>query len=278
MRGLAGKSVVITGAGRRRGLGEGIAARFVEEGCNVLIADLDRPDGEAFPEHGVPAPSEMDAVARDLRALGTGRVETFVCDVRDEGQVAAMVDHAATAFGSVDVLINNAGVGYLMSPVVDTSADDWDVVLGVNLKGTFLATKYAARQMIAQGRGGRIINISSQGGKSGFPHASAYVSSKHGVIGFTRSVAIELGPHGITVNAVCPNHVTTGLGSWQNDYFSALLGQTLDEYLAGMRSRIPMGRTGLPSDIAAACAFLASEDGQYISGDALNVSGGEETH
>jgi meso-butanediol dehydrogenase/(S,S)-butanediol dehydrogenase/diacetyl reductase len=91
-------------------------------------------------------------------------------------------------------------------------------------------------------------------------------------------VAIELGPHGITVNAVCPNHVTTGLGSWQNDYFSALLGQTLDEYLAGMRSRIPMGRTGLPSDIAAACAFLASEDGQYISGDALNVSGGEETH
>lgn len=278
MRGLTGKSVIITGAGRHRGLGEGIAARFVEEGCNVLIADLDRPRGDAFPEHGVPAESEMDAVAADLRAKGPGQVATFVCDVRDEAQVAAMVEHAVSAFGGVDVLVNNAGVGYLMSPVVDTDADDWDVVLDVNLKGTFLATKHAARRMIAQGRGGRIINISSQGGKSGFPHASAYVSSKHGVIGFTRSVAIELGPHGITVNAVCPNHVTTGLGSWQNEYFSELLGQTLDEYLAGMRSRIPMGRTGLPSDIAAACAFLASDDGGYISGDALNVSGGEETH
>jgi meso-butanediol dehydrogenase/(S,S)-butanediol dehydrogenase/diacetyl reductase len=175
-------------------------------------------------------------------------------------------------------LVNNAGIGYLMSPVVETSEADWDVVLGVNLKGTFLATKHAAKQMIAQGRGGRIINISSQGGKSGFPHASAYVSSKHGVIGFTRSVAIELGPHGITVNAVCPNHVTTGLGAWQNQYFSALMGQTEEEYLAAMRSRIPLGRTGRPEDIAAACVYLASDDGAYISGDALNVSGGEETH
>jgi NAD(P)-dependent dehydrogenase (short-subunit alcohol dehydrogenase family) len=132
--------------------------------------------------------------------------------------------------------------------------------------------------MIAQNTGGRIINISSQGGKSGFPHASAYVSSKHGVIGFTRAVAIELGSHGITVNAVCPNHVTTGLGSWQNDYLSKLLGLTLDEYMSAMKGRIPLGRTGLPSDIGNACAFLASEDARYITGESMNVSGGEETH
>ncbi len=278
MRGIEGKSVIVTGAGRRLGLGEGIARRFVEEGANVLIADLDRPSGEHFPEHGVPALTEMEQVVADLRALDRGRVDSAICDVRDEQQVEAAVDQAVEVFGGVDVVINNAGIGYLMSPIVDTSLEDFEVVLDVNLVGTFLTTKHAGRRMIAQGRGGRIINISSQGGKSGFPHAGAYVSSKHAVIGFTRTAAIEFGPHGITVNAVCPNHVTTGLGSWQNEYFSKLLGQTLDEYMEGMRSRIPMGRNGTPGDIAAACVFLASDDGEYISGDALNVSGGEETH
>lgn len=278
MRGLAGKTVVITGAGRHRGLGEGIARRFVEEGSNVVIGDLDRPSGKHFPEHGVPAPTEREEVAAELTRIGPGRCVSFPADVRSATEVKALMEAAVAEFGGIDVLVNNAGVGYLMSPVVETDEEDWDIVLDVNLKGTFLATKYAAQRMIEQGRGGRIINISSQGGKSGFPHASAYVSSKHGVIGFTRSVAIELGPHGITVNAVCPNHVTTGLGAWQNQYFSALMGQTEEEYLAAMRGRIPLGRTGRPEDIAAACCFLASDDGAYISGDALNVSGGEETH
>lgn len=278
MRGLAGKTVVITGAGRRRGLGEGIARRFIAEGANVVIADLDRPSGEQFPDHGVPAPTEMESIAADLSAMGPGRAISVVCDVRSEADIQVVVNAAVGSFGGVDVLINNAGVGYLMSPIVDTDLSDWDVVVGVNLTGTFLATKHAGRQMIEQGLGGRIINISSQGGKSGFPHAGAYVSSKHAVIGFTRTAAIEFGPHDITVNAVCPNHVTTGLGSWQNEYFSQLLGQTLDEYMDGMRSRIPLGRNGLPDDIAAACAFLASDDAAYISGDMLNVSGGEETH
>lgn len=278
MRGLTAKTVLITGAGRRKGLGEGIARRFVTEGANVVIADLDRPSGEQFPDHGVPAPTEMQSIVEELSALGPGQAVSVVCDVRSESDVQAAVAAAVETFGGVDVLINNAGVGYLMSPIVDTDLSDWDVVIGVNLTGTFLATKHAGRQMIKQGRGGRIINISSQGGKSGFPHAGAYVSSKHAVIGFTRTAAIEFGSHDITVNAVCPNHVTTGLGSWQNEYFSRLLGQTLDEYMDGMRSRIPLGRNGLPEDIAAACAFLASDDASYISGDALNVSGGEETH
>ncbi len=165
-----------------------------------------------------------------------------------------------------------------MAPVHEISTEDWDAVLDVNLKGTFLSTKHAAKQMIAQGHGGRIINISSQGGKTGFPHASAYVSSKHGIVGLTRAAAIDLGPHGITVNAVCPNHVTTGLGAWQNEYFAALSGQTEEQYLDSMRSRIPLGRTGTPDDIAKACLFLASDQAAYITGEAMNVSGGEETH
>ncbi len=132
--------------------------------------------------------------------------------------------------------------------------------------------------MVARGRGGRIVNIASQAAKSGCPHAAAYCASKHGLVGLTRVAAIEFAPHAITVNAICPNHVTTGLGAWQNEYFAKLLGKSVDQTLADMKARIPLGRPGLPSDTAAACAFLCSEQAPYITGEAMNVSGGEEVH
>lgn len=275
---LSSRTAVVTGAGRHGGLGQGIAATLVRAGANVVVSDLGHVDGERFPEHGVGTTDELGQVASELRALGGGEIETAVCDVREESQMRALVARAVERFGSIDIQVNNAGVGYLMSPVQEIDETDWDTVLDVNLKGTFLGTKHAAREMIAQGHGGRIINISSQGGKSGFPHASAYVSSKHGIVGLTRAAAIDLGPHGITVNAVCPNHVTTGLGAWQNEYFSAVLGQSEEDYLAAMRGRIPLGRNGTPEDIAQACLFLASPLADYITGEAMNVSGGEETH
>lgn len=152
----------------------------------------------------------------------------------------------------------------------EVAAEERDVVLGVNLRGRFLCAKHIGRQLIAQGRGGRIVDISSQGGTSGFPYASAYAASKHGVIGFTRSVATELGSHRVTVNAIRPNHVTTGLGFWQNDFFSKALGLTHEEHMTAMRSRDPLGRPGLPDDIAKACAWLCSEQAGYVTG--------EETH
>ncbi len=132
--------------------------------------------------------------------------------------------------------------------------------------------------MIEQGRGGRVVNIASQAAKSGFPFAAAYCSSKHGMVGLTRVSAIELGQHGITVNAICPNHITTGLGAWQNEYFSDALGLTLEQYMDAMRSRIPLGRPGLTDDIAKACAYLCSDEAVYVTGEAINVSGGEEMH
>ena len=132
--------------------------------------------------------------------------------------------------------------------------------------------------MINGGQGGRVINIASQAAKSGFAFASAYTASKHGLLGFTRSAALELGEHGITVNAVCPNHVTTGLGAWQNDFMRKARGQKMEEYMAVMRARIPLGRLGLPKDTANAVAFLCSEQANYITGEAMNVSGGEEYH
>jgi len=133
--------------------------------------------------------------------------------------------------------------------------------------------------MIKQGGGGRVINIASQAAKSGHTHMAAYTASKHGMIGLTRSAALELGPHGITVNAICPNHVTTGLGRQQNEYFARFRGfANVEDYLQDMRARIPMRRVGLQSDTAQACAFLCSSAADYITGEAMNVSGGVEMH
>ncbi|MEI7944993.1 MAG: SDR family NAD(P)-dependent oxidoreductase, partial [Actinomycetes bacterium] len=193
MSSFVGKTLVITGSGRRAGLGEGIAQKFASMGANVVIGDIGKTQGEQFPEHGVATASEMELLAQDLEKLGPGKMRSFTCDVRVESQVEALIAYAVKECGSVDILINNAGIGYLMSPIVDTKEENWDAVLDVNLKGTFLVTKHAARQMIAQGRGGRIINIASQAAKSGFPHAAAYVSSKHALIGFTRTASIEMG-------------------------------------------------------------------------------------
>lgn len=276
MNGLAGKVAVCTGSGRRDGLGAEILRRLAAEGCKVVVSDLGSPDG-LLSGQDIGATEEMAAVADELRAAGAECI-TVPCDVRDEEQVAALFARVADEFGPTDILVNNAGVGYLMRGFQDVPADEWRLVLDVNLTGAFLCSQKAMQQMVAAGNGGRIINIASQAAKSGFPHLAAYVASKHGLVGLTRSNAIEMGPHGITVNAVCPNHVTTGLGAKQNAYYSKLQGKSLDEFMAAMRERIPMGRPGLPADTAAAVAFLASSDAQYITGEALNVSGGEEMH
>jgi meso-butanediol dehydrogenase/(S,S)-butanediol dehydrogenase/diacetyl reductase len=277
MYNLKGKVAVITGAGRHKGLGKHMALRLAEEGCDVVIADIGVAKGEQFPQDAIGTTLEMEEVAAEVREKG-GRVLALVCDVRDEAQVKAMIERTIAEFGRLDIMVNNAGIGYLMTLIVDTPEENWDAVLDVNLKGMFLCTKHAAIQMIKQSQGGRIINIASQAAKSGFAFASAYTASKHGVVGFTRSAAQELGQHGITVNAICPNHVTTGLGAWQNAHFSQLGGQSIDQYMTAMKSRIPLGRPGTQEDIAKACAFLASDQAEYITGEAMNVSGGEEYH
>ncbi len=276
MTGLDGKVAVCTGSGRHKGLGQGILKRLAEEGCRVVVSDI----GEAKEHLGkddVGVSSEMEEIAAEIRDAG-GEAVAIACDVRDEDSVRALIDGTVDAFGRVDIFVNNAGIGYIMKKLDDLSLEEWDVVLAVNLTGAFLCTQYAARQMAKQDGGGRIINIASQAAKSGFPNMAPYIASKHGLIGLTRSCAIDLGGQGITVNAVCPNHVTTGLGAKQNEYFADLLGLSVDEYLAAMRNRIPLGRPGLTEDTAAAVAYFASDDARYITGEALNVSGGEEMH
>lgn len=276
MNGLTGKVAVVTGSGRRRGLGAAILRRLAAEGCRVVVSDIGRPGG-LLGSGDIGVEEEMLSVAAELRAAGA-EVLAVPCDVRREGEVAALVEQTVSGFGSIDILVNNAGVGYLMKGFTEVTLEEWQLVVDVNLTGAFLCSRHAASAMIAAGRGGRIVNVASQAAKSGFPHLAAYVASKHGLLGLTRATAIELGPHAITVNAVCPNHVTTDLGSKQNAYYSKLRGQDAAQFMTAMRQRIPIGRPGLPEDTAAAVAFLASDDARYVTGEGLNVSGGEEMH
>jgi meso-butanediol dehydrogenase/(S,S)-butanediol dehydrogenase/diacetyl reductase len=277
MYNLQNKTAIVTGSGRHQGIGEAIALRLAAEGCNVVISDLGQAKGTEFSAEHIGASAEMQAIATAVEALGAKAI-CVTCDVRSEADCAQLVEAAVKTFGSVDILVNNAGVGYLMEPFTEFKEESWDAVLDVNLKGAFLCSKHAAIQMIAQGTGGSIINIASQAAKSGFPFAAAYTASKHGMLGLTRSNAVELGKFGIRVNAVCPNHITTGLGHWQNKFFSEKLGLDYESYLQGIRDRNPLGRTGLVEDIAKAVAFLASDQAAYVTGEAMNVSGGEEYH
>lgn len=280
--GLDGKVAVVTGSGRQHGLGEAIARRLAAEGARVLIHDIGRTQGEAAPSHGVGTEDEMAAVAAAIRDEG-GEATSFAADMLVEAEVEALIGHAVATYGRLDILINNAGVGFLFGPLIELTEAQFDTVLGVNLRGAFFAIKHAARQMIAQtphegwGRG-RIVSIGSKASKSASPLTAAYSASKHGLVGLTRAAALELAPHAINVNAVCPNHVTTKLGAWQNDFMSKARNLSLDDYMAAMRARIPLGRTGLPEDTANACAFLCSAQAGYITGEAMNVSGGEEYH
>jgi len=273
-----GKTAVITGSGRRGGLGEGIALRLAKDGANIVISDIGAPRDAATGAEHIGSTDEMEAIAEDLRGMGV-EASTCVCDVRSLEEVRKLAKHASDRHGSLDIWVNNAGIGYIMKPLLEVSEDDWRAVIDVNLSGAFFGVKSAAEVMVAQGTGGRIINIASQAAKSGFPHAQAYTSSKHGLVGLTRSAAIELGAHKITVNNVCPNHVTTGLGAWQNEYFAKVTGaDSVDDYLKAMAARIPMGRPGLAEDTANAVAFLCSDEAQYITAESMNVSGGEEPH
>lgn len=274
---LAGKVALITGAGRQQGLGQAMAKRLAQEGCKVVITDIGRSVNEHTPDTAIGSREEMQGIVDEIKQAG-GEGSAFVCNMLVPEEVEAAAQFAVHTYGKLDIWVNNAGIGYLMKPILDMQVDEWDSVLGVNLRGAFLGIKYAATQMVKQGHGGKIINIGSQASKSAFPHASAYTTSKHGMTGLTRVAALELGPNKINVNQICPNHVTTGLGAWQNQHFSGVTGKSHDKYMQDMRERIPLGRPGQQEDIAKACAFLCSDQSIYITGESMNVSGGEEYH
>ncbi|MDE2766446.1 MAG: 3-oxoacyl-[acyl-carrier-protein] reductase [Chloroflexota bacterium] len=242
---LAGKRALVTGASH--GIGRAVTLRFAAEGARVAINY--RSDRAAAEE----AVASIEAAGGEAVAIGG--------DVSRPDEAAALVESAASAFGGVDVLVNNAGVtrdGLLLR----MEEEAWDAVLDTNLKGAFLCSKAAARHM-TRARWGRIVNISSIVGLTGNAGQANYASAKAGLIGLTKTLARELASRNVTVNAIAPGFISTRM-------VESLSPETQTRVL----ERIPLGRFGTPDDVAAVCAFLASDDGSYITGQTLGVDGG----
>jgi len=277
---LDGKVAVVTGAGGRHGIGRALANRLAQEGADVVVTDVPasleaiRPSDRQEGWQGLPSVVE-EIEARGRQALG------LYSDVSDSAQVEDMVGQTLNRFGRIDILVNNAGSrpGRDRVPVVELEEDAFDEVIRVNLKGTYLCSRAAARHMINRGGGGKIIVISSGAGKRGIARYAAYCASKFALIGFTQSLAHELAPHRVNVNAICPGLVDTE----RVDFIAAALapeGQSAEEHRALMvrerNTRVPLGRIAVGDDIANMAAFLASSQADYITGLSISVSGGSE--
>ena len=259
---------LVTGAARPRGIGHATALRLARDGHDVACLDIARPYDEA-PAHGVATEDDLGAVVREIEALGR-RACAVRADVSDEAQVEAAVAEATEALGTITLVANVAGgsgVGFGVGPLVGVPASEFRRVLDVNLTGTWMVSKACASRMVAAGVGGRICNVSSQAGKRGFPMLGAYCAAKAGVILVTQTMAAELGPVGISVNAVCPGTVDTDLVN---------PGGAMDGAMKEMILRdIPLGRFQPPEEIAAAIAWLLSDDASGVTGEAMNVSAGQ---
>lgn len=245
---VAGKSVIVTGGGT--GIGAGIARAFSERGAKVLIASRNG-------EHLVP-------VARALREAG-GTVESLTCDVRDPDQVEAMFDRAESLFGIVDVMINNHGASFY-ARAEDLSPNGFATIVAINLNGTFLCSRAAARRWIDRKHPGRIINMSSEAGIYGAPGMCHYSAAKAGVQNLTRTLAMEWAPHGILVNCVAPGPIDTPEAA-QRSWGTPEMKKQVEASTA-------LNRLGKVEEIAWPCVFLASEAAGFVTGQTFSVDGG----
>jgi meso-butanediol dehydrogenase/(S,S)-butanediol dehydrogenase/diacetyl reductase len=257
--GLQGKVAIVTGAGR--GIGRAIAIRLGTEGAAVLVSDLD--GGSA------------GQVTDEIVARG-GQARATLTDVTVAREAQVMVDEAVATFGRLDILVNNAGIG-AVAPLLDTSEETWDALMAVNAKGVLLCSQAAARRMIEQGEGGRIINNASGAGKIAPGRdvpLGAYAASKHAVVALTKQLGLELSSHDILVNCVCAGIVDTPMWDLIDRETARLQGLPAGAVKARAVAGIPLGRIEQPEDVANMVAFLASDDAGYITAQALNVCGG----
>ncbi|MBT2793587.1 glucose 1-dehydrogenase [Paraburkholderia strydomiana] len=250
------KVAVVTGGSR--GIGFGIARRFAEEGAKVCVSANEK--------------AVHDAAAK-LRGSGFDAIAVQT-DVTSKEQVVALYDEVAAKLGEVDVSVQNAGV-ITIAKLEDLTEQEWDKVLAVNTKGVFLCCQEAARRMLRAGKAGRLINTASGQARQGFVYTPHYAASKFGVLGITQSLAKELAPTGITVNAFCPGIIRTDMWSYNDEAWGKLLGDYKPgELMAEWVKNIPMKRAGSDKDVAGLVAFLASDDASYITGQTVNVDGG----
>jgi len=256
---LKGNNILVVGAGR--GIGKATALALAREGANVAAASL----------HGELA----EKTAEEVRKLGRKSIAMQV-DVAKRDSVRRMIEEAAREFATIHIFCNNAGVS-TMNRVVDLSEEEWDFNMDVNAKGMFFCCQEEAKLLIRQGFG-KIINTASIAGKRGAPFLAHYCASKWAVIGFSKALALELAPYGITVNCVCPGMVNTDMQAREVGWEAKLRGLTPEQVREEYVKVTPLGRLEEPEDVAKVIVFLASPYSDFMTGQAVNVCGGVETN
>jgi meso-butanediol dehydrogenase/(S,S)-butanediol dehydrogenase/diacetyl reductase len=274
--GIKNKVALITGVGRITGIGAGIARRFAQESADVVISDI-CADFKDAPGYGTGSWDQLNKTAEELRAYGV-RALAVRCDVTKSDEVEAMMEQTVSELGRIDFLVNNAGGNPGSAPVLMMEEEAWRRTLNINATGAFLCSKAAAQRMIAHGEGGKIVNLSSRTAKTPAPYLAAYIAAKQAIIGLTRAMALELGPFKINVNAVCPGFIDTDLTREGHAKQAEATGVTVEQIVAEKIKSIPVGRFGTPEDVASVVAFLCSKDADYMTGQAINITGGWEMH
>ncbi len=262
---LDGRVAIITGAGRLRGIGRACAVALAGLGADVVVTGTGRDPATFPPDEKAVSWRDVESTADQVRELGR-RALTLIADVSDSGDVQAMVDRTLEEFGRVDILINNAAFarGPDRVPILDLDDDIFQKVVDIKIGGTYLCTKAVARELIRQGEGGKIVNVSSTAGKRGSPNTLAYNAANFAVVGMTQSMARELGPYGINVNCVCPGAVDT------HRMDDVGRGEEWEELARGT----PIGRNGTDEEIGGFMAYLCTEAASWIQGQSINLNGG----
>jgi 3-hydroxybutyrate dehydrogenase len=256
---LSGRGAVITGGGR--GIGRAVARALAERGASVVVSAR--------------TTAEIDGVAEELRSAGF-QAHAIACDVADEASVQSMTEEAVAHLGTVDVLVNNAGIA-LSNPVKRLPLEEWNRILSVNATGTFLCSRAFLQGMIDR-RWGRIINVASVAGLRGSPYIAAYTASKHAQVGFTRALAAEVADQGITVNAICPGYVDTPMTEFSVSRIVEKTGVSRQAALERILALSPQHRLIRPEEIAHVAVMLCDEEGEGINGQAIAIDGGSGVH
>ena len=279
MSGLEGKVALITGAGGMRGIGRATALKLAELGVDLALTDVlrdvaDLPPGEIRAEW-----KSVDSVSEEVRQLGRKCLSIYA-DLSDSKQIESVVKQTVDHFGHIDIMINNARaiIGRDRVPVTELDEGVWHNFLDINTTAPFLFTKFAGREMVQQGSGGRIINMASNASKQASATGSAYSASKFAVLGLTQASALDLATYQITVNAVCPGSTNTDRTDYSERAVAESEGVSVEEVrarvVAEAASRSPLGRMGESEDVANLVAFLVSDEASFITGQAYNVNGG----